>query len=76
MRSVTKNYTNGEITVVWKNELCSHSTICFHGLPSVFDPRKNPWINMDGADTDRIIEQVKHCPSGALSFFWNEEKQP
>lgn len=29
---------------------------------------------MDGSTTERIIEQVKKCPSGALSFFLNEEK--
>lgn len=28
---------------------------------------------MDGAPTERIIEQVKQCPSGALSFIMNEE---
>jgi len=27
---------------------------------------------MGGATTDRIIEQVKKCPSGALSYFLNE----
>jgi len=28
---------------------------------------------MNGATTERIIEQVKKCPSGALSYFLNEE---
>ena len=31
---------------------------------------------MEGATTERIIEQVKKCPSGALSYFLNaDEKQ-
>ena len=30
---------------------------------------------MDGASTERIIEQVKRCPSGALSFLLNEEQK-
>ncbi len=68
---VTKKYTNGEVTIVWKPGLCIHSMNCFKGLPSVFDPEKRPWINPRGASTERIIEQVKRCPSGALSYFIN-----
>jgi uncharacterized Fe-S cluster protein YjdI len=28
---------------------------------------------MDGATTEQIIEQVKKCPSGALSYFENDK---
>jgi hypothetical protein len=28
---------------------------------------------MNGASTERIIEQVKKCQSGALSYFMNDE---
>lgn len=69
------NYSNGEITVVWKPELCQHSAICFKGLPEVFDPRIKKWVNPNGASSERIIEQVKKCPSGALTYFLNNEKQ-
>ena len=68
----THHYTNGEVTVVWKPKVCIHSTICWHGLLQVFDPRVKPWINMQGALSERIIEQVKKCPSGALSYFLND----
>jgi len=71
----THKHTNGEITVVWKPDICQHSTLCWKGLIKVFDPRKKPWINMDGATTERIIEQVNKCPSGALSYFVNGEKK-
>jgi uncharacterized Fe-S cluster protein YjdI len=70
---ITKTYTNGEVTVVWKPGLCQHSTICFRGLPGVFDPRKRPWVNPQGAATREIVEQVGKCPSGALSYFINGE---
>lgn len=75
MKAVEKQYTNGEVTVVWKNSLCQHSTICFKGLPAVFDYKASPWINADGATTAEIIDQVRKCPSGALSFFMNGEEQ-
>ncbi len=77
MSDVTKKYTNGEITVVWKPDVCIHSRLCWTQLGEVFDPRVRPWINMDGADTERIVEQVSKCPSGALSYFRNDdENQP
>ncbi|MBL7739236.1 MAG: (4Fe-4S)-binding protein [Chitinophagaceae bacterium] len=71
----THKYTNGEVTVVWKPNVCIHSTLCWKGLIEVFNPREKPWIKMDGASTEKIIEQVRKCPSSALSYFLNEERQ-
>ena len=62
------HYSNGEITVIWKPDLCIHSGICFKDLAEVFDPRRRPWIDMSKAETEQIIDQVKKCPSGALSI--------
>jgi uncharacterized Fe-S cluster protein YjdI len=66
-------YTNDEITVVWKPKLCIHSTLCWKGLIEVFNPKVRPWVKMDGATTERIIEQVRKCPSGALSYYMNAD---
>ena len=68
----TFKYNNDDITVVWKPKICQHSTNCWKGLIQVFDPRKRPWIKMDGATTERIIGRIKKYPSGALSYFMNE----
>ncbi len=68
-----KEYSNGEVTVVWKPDVCIHSTLCFKGLPEVFDPNKRPWVNAEGASTEAIVAQVKKCPSGALSYYMNNE---
>ena len=38
-----------------------------------FDPRRKPWIEMEQATTEEIIEQVRKCPSGALSFSFNDQ---
>ncbi|WP_317898554.1 (4Fe-4S)-binding protein [Aurantibacillus circumpalustris] len=75
-RDITKKYTNGEITIVWKPSTCIHSTLCWKGstgLPEVFNPQLKPWIMPEGANTDKVIEHVKKCPSGALSFYYNNE---
>ncbi|MEZ4801966.1 MAG: (4Fe-4S)-binding protein [Gelidibacter sp.] len=70
----TKEYSNGEVTVVWKPELCIHSGICVKGLGDVFKPKEKPWVKVKAASTDDIINQVKECPSGALSHYMNNEK--
>ena len=62
------NYANDEVTVVWKPELCQHSGRCVSGLPKVFDIHAKPWINVNGAPAQKITEQVKKCPTGALSI--------
>ena len=74
MKDITKKYSNGEVTIVWKPNTCIHSAICFKGLSEVFDPQKRPWITPEGANTERIIEQVKKCPSGALTYYLNADK--
>jgi uncharacterized Fe-S cluster protein YjdI len=72
VREITKKYTNGVITVVWKPGVCIHSARCFTGLPAVFDPSARPWVDMSGASTEAIEAQVGKCPSGALSVFRND----
>lgn len=73
MSKFDKTYTNGEVTVFWKPDLCIHSTKCFHSLPEVFNPKIRPWIQLDKSSTEKIVETVKNCPSGALSFKYNSE---
>jgi uncharacterized Fe-S cluster protein YjdI len=70
-----KEYTNGEVTIVWQPKLCIHSANCVNGLPGVFNTKAKPWINAEGASTEEIIAQIKQCPSGALQYYLNEEDQ-
>lgn len=64
----TKEYTNGEITILWKPDLCTHASICVKTLPQVYNPKERPWIKPHNATTQEIIDQVALCPSGALSI--------
>ncbi|MEZ4804316.1 MAG: (4Fe-4S)-binding protein [Bacteroidia bacterium] len=77
MKDITKKYSNGEITIVWKPTLCIHSKNCWqgsNGLIEVFNPSEKPWIKPEGASTERIMSQIKKCPSGALSYYMNESE--
>jgi uncharacterized Fe-S cluster protein YjdI len=63
-----KEYSNAEITIVWKPKLCQHSGICVNTLPKVYNTKERPWIKPENATIQEIIDQVAKCPSGALSI--------
>jgi uncharacterized Fe-S cluster protein YjdI len=73
MELYENEFTNGEITVSYEPKKCIHADRCAQGLSSVFRTSVIPWIDMDGATTASIVAQIKKCPSGALSFCYNEE---
>lgn len=70
-----KEYTNGEVTITWEPEKCIHSGACVKGLGNVFQPKEKPWIKVEAAPTDAMIEQVKKCPSAALGYYLNNSER-
>lgn len=70
-KNIKKEYTNGEITVVWQSGKCIHSGNCVRNNPDVFQPKEKPWIKIDASSSDKIIETIQKCPSGALSYYTN-----
>lgn len=74
-QETVKEYSNKDITVIWKPNQCIHSKKCWKGLLQVFNPQNRPWVNMDGASTKRIKDQVDECPSGALSYISKNEEE-
>lgn len=61
-------YDNDKITVTFDPTRCIHSGVCVKNLPEVFNLTKRPWINVDGADIDKIKAAIDTCPSGALQY--------
>ncbi len=73
MKSPLQEYKNDAIIVRFDPKICIHSGVCVRGLRAVFDVGKRPWINVGAASAEAIAEQVKRCPSGALSFEMREK---
>lgn len=63
-----ESYTASKITVHDNRSICAHSGICTDSLASVFKYKSEPWIDPEGATAQAIIETVRRCPSGALSY--------
>ncbi len=61
-----KEYSNDTTTVVWKPDVCIHAGECVKSLPEVFKPNERPWVQIENASSDAIIDAVNRCPSGAL----------
>ena len=59
---------NGELTVKFNPTKCIHAEHCANGLSEVFSTSILPWINLEASSYEKIISQIKRCPSGALSF--------
>ncbi len=74
-KEIVKEYTNGEITVKWQPDECIHATTCFKQLPEVFRPAERPWMKINAASTDKIIETVEACPTIALTWRFNDAKR-
>ena len=63
-----RDYPGKEITVHDNRRICSHAAECVNNLSSVFKLGSRPWINPDASKMNEIIEVVRRCPSGALSY--------
>lgn len=71
----SREFRNKELTITYDPCLCSQSGICAKGLSNVFRNSVIPWVDIDGDSTDKIIKQIKKCPSGALAFHKNKKNK-
>ncbi|UMY64586.1 MULTISPECIES: (4Fe-4S)-binding protein [unclassified Flavobacterium] len=67
--NIRKEYSNGDITIVWQAGLCIHSGNCVRNSPNVFQPKTQPWIKPEADSSEHIMQTIDKCPSGALSYI-------
>ena len=75
---LTREYRGAGISVQWYAGRCVHAAACIRALPTVFDPQRRPWIDLDAADAsaDRVADAVLRCPTGALHFVRHDGGPP
>jgi len=64
-------YPGTAVTVFDNRGLCQHSGFCTDRLSTVFHAGSEPFVTPSGGRMDEIINAVRACPSGALSFAVN-----
>ena len=69
---IIKEYSNDEMTIIWKPKTCIHAAECVNRLPNVYKPDEKPWIQIENATTPELKAQIEACPSGALSYRMND----
>ncbi len=62
-------YEGKDITIVFDRYLCMGAGFCGE-LESVFGTHDKPIYNPDGAAAEDIIETIRKCPSGALTYIY------
>lgn len=70
-----REFSNKEITVTYDPCICTLSGKCAKELSDVFSNSVIPWVNLDGVETKKVIQQIKKCPSGALQYYLKKEKK-
>jgi len=68
-------FSNNDITVTFEPCICIHAERCAKELSEVFRNSVIPWIDLDGASTQQIINQIKKCPSKALKYYRNKNQE-
>lgn len=63
-----RDYVGRRITIHDNRSICAHAGICTDRLASVFCSGAEPWIDADGAAVEAIVDTIRRCPSGALSY--------
>ncbi len=69
-------YVGDGVTIYDDRSRCAHAGNCTDNLASVFKMGTEPWIDANGASAEEIINVVKTCPSGALSYSRAEKGEP
>ncbi len=61
-------YKGENILIYYNPSICYHAAECVGNLPQVFNSKSKPWVNPDNSVNDSIINTIRKCPSGALSY--------
>jgi CDGSH-type Zn-finger protein/uncharacterized Fe-S cluster protein YjdI len=61
-------YPGKDTDVTWDERLCIHIGECGGAKGELFIAGRKPWCKPDLVKVEEVIDVIKRCPSGALSF--------
>lgn len=65
-------YDGKEINVEWDGRLCIHIGECGYSEGDLFVGGREPWCVPDLTSVDDVVDVVKRCPTGAITFESND----
>ena len=71
---IIQEYQGEKIKIIFNRSICAGASKCANSYPSIYKSAAEDWINPDGASVDEVINSVKACPSGALSYEIDSRK--
>ena len=64
----TRKFPGSQIDVEWDGRLCIHMAECGQANNELFVGGRDPWGQPDRVSLEEVIDVVKRCPTGALTF--------
>lgn len=61
-------YPGERIEVSWDGRLCIHIGECGRAQGELFEDGRQPWCQPNAVSEDEVINVVKRCPTGALTY--------
>jgi uncharacterized Fe-S cluster protein YjdI/CDGSH-type Zn-finger protein len=66
------DYPGKNANVTWHGNLCIHISECGRAKGDLFVTGRKPWCQPDAVDDDNVREVVLRCPTGALSYEYED----
>ena len=66
--SENKKYEGAQVDVTWNGQLCIHVGECGRATNELFVGGRDPWGQPDTTPTDKVVDTVLRCPTGALAY--------
>lgn len=62
-------YVGSSVDVQWDGRLCIHVGECGRSQGALFESGRDPWCQPDVTSVGEVVDVVKRCPTGALSYM-------
>ena len=72
MSNEKTKYDGEKINVEWDGRLCIHIGECGYSKGKLFVGGRDPWCKPDLASVEDVVDIVKRCPTGAITFESND----